>query len=102
MILSKDTLIEGKIVKKGSDLKIVESLNNKLEIGLYKTSFIGDSNLFLEVEILGRTEKQVVFKVRGESITKKAKINMYEGEEYFYPLGRYSMAPTISASDKVK
>jgi len=63
----------------------------------YTFRFIGDSELRPEVKILKRTEKSVWFKVHGYD-QARAKIMLdTEGNEYFYPLGRYSMAPTCHA-----
>lgn len=56
----------------------------------------------LNVKVVSRTAKQVTFKVDGESEVKKAKIHLFEQEEYFYPLGKYSMAPTIRADKLIK
>jgi hypothetical protein len=63
----------------------------------YIFRFIGDSELRPEVKILKRTEKSVWFKVHGYDQARAKVMHDSEGNEYFYPLGRYSMAPTCNA-----
>lgn len=72
----------------------------KLVAGNYETRFIGDSELKLNVKVLSRTAKRLTFKVNGE--TKKAGISVFEEQEYFYPLGRYSMASIIRAEHLIQ
>lgn len=74
----------------------------KIIVGEYKTRFIGDSDLKLTVNVISRTAKQVTFKVDGETEVKKAKLHIFENEEYFYPLGKYSMAPTIRMDNCIR
>ncbi len=61
----------------------------------YTTRFITDHDSILEVTVIKRTAKTVTFEYLGE--VKRAKIHTYEGVEQFFPTGRYSMAPIISA-----
>lgn len=73
----------------------------KFQVGkYYETRFIGDVNLKIGATILARTDKTV--KVKGTSGMKSSYrlTKDYKGNEIFYPMGRYSMAPIISADDE--
>jgi DNA repair protein RadC len=73
----------------------------KFEAGrTYTFGWIGDSELKTDVKVIRRTEKSVWFQIRDEEV-KRTKINVWSGEETFYPTGKYSMCPTCRAS-KVK
>ncbi len=61
----------------------------------YQTRFACDHDTILEVTVIKRTAKMLTFTYLGE--TKRARISIYEGVEQFFPTGRYSMAPIISA-----
>ena len=69
----------------------------------YETRLITDSNSKVGALILGRTEKSVT--VQGTDNLMKTKYrltNDYQGNEMFFPYGRYSMAPQIGADDERK
>lgn len=61
----------------------------------YQMRFIGDYELRPLVSIIKRTDKTVIFQERSE--VKRAKIHTNGEEEFFYPYGKYSMAPIVRA-----
>lgn len=61
-----------------------------------KTRSIGDHNCIFEGTILARTAKTVTVKVGKFGIFKR-KVHTREGNEFIFPLGQYSMAPTFRA-----
>jgi len=67
----------------------------------YKFNFIGDSELWVFAEVVKRTAKTIWIKCKGEDV-KACRVDTYQGEEYIFPLGKYSMAPTLKASRLVK
>jgi len=74
----------------------------KFQVGkYYETRSIGDANIKIGATILDRTDKTV--KVKGTDGQMKSSYRLtidYDGNERFYPWGRYSMAPQISADDE--
>jgi len=66
---------------------------NKTYIG----RFICNSDSTFEVTVLKRTEKSVTFLHPHTGESKRAKIHNHNNEEFFMPLGNYSMSPIISA-----
>jgi hypothetical protein len=64
----------------------------------YTTRSIGDSNCIFAFECVGRTRATVTFRHEGKEITKRVQIA--SNSEACFPLGRYSMAPVIRASDR--
>jgi hypothetical protein len=59
------------------------------------TRFIGDSDLFISVVLVKRTEKTAFVKIeKGEVV--RCKIHKYNGTEFIMPYGRYSMAPQFN------
>jgi hypothetical protein len=65
----------------------------------YEFGWIGDSEMKSEITITKRTNSFVTFTYGRE--TKKAKINFFDGSEYIFPEGKYSMCPTCKASKKI-
>jgi hypothetical protein len=68
----------------------------------YETRSIIDSDTRIGALILDRTDKSVT--VRGTDNLMKQKYRLttdYQGNEMFFPWGRYSMAPQITADDLV-
>lgn len=63
----------------------------------YTARSIGDSNCIWSVRIISRTAKRVEFKIGDEPGSHKKGIHVYEGVEKVFFLGKYSMAPMISA-----
>lgn len=61
----------------------------------YTITFIGDSNLKVELPVTRRTAKSIWTIVRGEE--KRLKIHSYDGREYVMPYGSHSMAATAYA-----
>ena len=64
----------------------------------YTGRFISDSNATFEFEIIKRTAKRITIK---DAFTKELKVIGTsldrDGNEIAYPMGRYSMCPTIRA-----
>lgn len=54
-----------------------------------------DWDCIFRFKVIKRTAQFVTFDYYGEP--KRAKISVYEGREMAYPLGRYSMAVSVSA-----
>lgn len=64
-----------------------------------KARSICDHNCVWEGEVLKRTTKTVTVRVDGENGPKRCKIHLDgEGNEFIYPLGRYSMCPIMRAA----
>ena len=74
----------------------------KFEVGKkYTHGWIGDSNLFTTWEVIARTEKTITIK-NGDEIHKRRIIKYYadrDGIEAIYPLGEFSMCPTLRAAN---
>lgn len=69
----------------------------RFEVGkTYQTRSICDHDCIFAYTILARTEKSVTIKVNGQRVRRGLK--MYDGAEYFMPLGSYSMAPIVRAA----
>ena len=67
----------------------------------YTGRFITDADATFEVTVIKRTAKTVTFKHPHHGTDTRAKIQ-HDGEaEYFFPMGRYSMAPVIRANREV-
>lgn len=54
---------------------------------------IGDSNCIWTATVIERKGNFITAKINGEVVRKK--VNVYNGEEFVYLLGKYSMAPTF-------
>lgn len=73
----------------------------KFEVGkVYYTRFVTSHDTIIKVKIISRTEKTI--KWINLSLYKKPEVKtsrpfVFYGVEHFYPIGRYSMAPIISA-----
>lgn len=77
--------------------KTVENIA-KFEVGkTYFCQFLGDSDIYLTVKILSRTEKMVTALMDDQVKKFKIKVMQYNNTESFKPLGTYSLAPTITA-----
>jgi hypothetical protein len=66
----------------------------------YETRSIGDQNIKIGATILSRTDKTI--KVKGTDKLMKSSYRLsvdHNGNEIFYPWGRYSMSPIIGADD---
>jgi len=67
------------------------------EVGrMYNTRWAGDSQLTITCLIAGRTAKTVKALVDGK--IKSYKLHIRNNEEFFFPEGRFSKAPVMSAS----
>ncbi len=79
----------------------IQEIENKFEIGKkYSTRSVCDHNCIYTAEIIRKTPKMVVIKIEGK--IKRCKVHTWEGDQFFYPLGHYSMCPVISYTDKVE
>jgi hypothetical protein len=56
---------------------------------------IGDSNCIWTATVIERKGNFITAIINGEVVRKK--VNVYNGEEFVYLLGKYSMAPTFRA-----
>ena len=56
---------------------------------------VGDSNCKWTATVMERKGNFVIALIQGEIVRKK--INVWNGEEYVYLLGKYSMAPIFTA-----
>ena len=85
--------IESETVTKTWRLKM-----KQFEVGKkYTGRFISDSDAIITAEIVKVTAKTVVAMVTGEGEVR-AKIHNDGESFFFYPLGRYSMAPIIRSN----
>jgi len=74
----------------------------KFEVGKkYDCSSICDGDCVFEFEVIKRTEKTVTIK---DSFGKEKRCKIYteNDEEYIYPLGKYSMCPTLRSSKEIQ
>ena len=70
----------------------------RFETGIeYVTRYIGDHDLIITSKIIARTEKTVTALINNRE-QKTFRIKVWNGEEQFYPEGRFSFAPIMSAS----
>lgn len=76
-------------------------MGEKFVVGkYYETRSIGDQNIKIGATVLSRTDKTV--KVKGTDGLMKSSYRLsmdHNGNECFYPWGRYSMSPMICADD---
>ena len=77
----------------------------RFEVGkIYYTRSVCDQNCVLRIKVVGRTEKTIkwIMLDKCKKVVKVARPFIYDGMEHFCPLGRYSMAPVISACEVEK
>lgn len=76
-------------------------MGEKFVVGkYYETRSIGDQNIKIGATILSRTDKTVKVKGTDNLMKSSYRLSMdYDGNEIFYPWGRYSMSPMIGADD---
>jgi hypothetical protein len=73
-----------------------ESAMSKFQVGrTYSCRSVGDHDCVFSFAILSRTAQSVVINSHGT--TARRKIRVRDGVEEIDPLGRYSMAPVLSA-----
>ena len=60
---------------------------------------ICDYNCIYTSTVLKRTDKTITIDIRGDS--KRCKVYEYEGVEFIYPLGKYSMCPVFKADKEL-
>ena len=71
-------------------------MTNTIQTGTTLTATsIGDSNCTWTATVIERKGNFITAKINGEVVRKK--VNVYNGEEFVYLLGKYSMAPTFRA-----
>jgi hypothetical protein len=71
-------------------------MTNTIQTGTILTAIsIGDSNCIWTATVIERKGNFITAKINGEVVRKK--VNVYNGEEFVYLLGKYSMAPTFRA-----
>ena len=63
---------------------------------ILKATSICDSNCHWIAEVLERKGNFIKVKIQGEIVRKK--VNVFNGEESVYLLGKYSMAPIFKIS----
>lgn len=76
----------------------------KFEVGkTYTHGWIGDSELFTNWEVIKRTAQTITIKhckeIRTCRIIKQ--LSEWEGAECVHPYGKYSMCPTLRATEDV-
>lgn len=70
----------------------------KFEVGVeYGTRSICDHECIFRFTVVDRTEKTIV--IDGMDGRKRRKVRVRDGAEECDPLGRFSMAPVLSATD---
>jgi predicted nucleic acid-binding Zn finger protein len=71
-------------------------MTNTIQTGSILTATsIGDSNCIWTATVIERKGNFITAKINGEVVRKK--VNVYNGEEFVYLLGKYSMCPTFRA-----
>jgi hypothetical protein len=71
-------------------------MTNTIQTGTILTATsIGDSNCIWTATVIERKGNFITAIINGEVVRKK--VNVYNGEEFVYLLGKYSMAPTFRA-----
>jgi len=70
--------------------------NNFIVGKIYEARSMCDHDCIFKAEILKKTAKTVTIKTLMEG-TKSRKIYTHKDEQYFYPFGKYSMAPIMRA-----
>ena len=66
----------------------------------YSTRSICDHDCIFSVDVIKRTAKTVTVNMKGFLKNKRLGINIWDGEETIRPLGSYSMAPIIGATER--
>jgi len=74
----------------------------KFETGkVYRTRSPGDHDCILDYRIISRTEKTLKSYDKLTNQVKTYRISIWHDKEQFYPWGRYSMCPVMSADNEV-
>jgi hypothetical protein len=77
-------------------------MDNTFQIGSqYLMRFISDYDTTDTYKCVNRTAKTVTLKNRAETITCKVHKDT-EGNDYAFPLGRYSMCPILNSKNILK
>ncbi len=68
----------------------------RIEAGrTYMTRSVCDHDCIFSAKVVKRTAKRATIETQGQ--TRIVGISEYEGVEQFFPFGKYSMAPVMSA-----
>lgn len=71
-------------------------MTNTIQTGTILTATsIGNSDCIWTAKVIERKGNFITAIINGEVVRKK--VNFYNGEEFVYLLGKYSMAPTFRA-----
>ena len=74
----------------------------KFEVGKkYATRSICDHDCIFDLTVISRTEKTIIAKVGGFGIKTLRISTKWTDNESVYPLGKYSMSPSIEATQLV-
>ena len=74
----------------------------KFETGkTYATRSISDYDCIFDLTVISRTEKTIKAKVGGFGIKTLRISTKYTNNESVYPLGKYSMSPSIEATQLI-
>ena len=80
-----------------------DNIMQKFEPGrIYQTRLITDHDSIIKFYVVSRTDKSVIIKGDLVPEPKRFKIHSFKDEETIFPWGKYSMCPSIDASDEVK
>ena len=87
----------------GNDPIMISSTRESNEMNFkagttYKSRFISDADSTFEVRVIKVTAKTVTFAHPHTGEPTRAKVMNHDGVDFFFPMGRYSMAPVIKAS----
>lgn len=76
----------------------IRVLKHKFYVGQkLATRSIGDHDVIYRGTVVSRTPKFVTVKIDGDRELKRCGVKLYDGSEYIFPFGRYSMAPVFRA-----
>ena len=68
----------------------------------YFHSFVTDSSCIVTYEVISMTAKMLTVQNTHTKELIKKKIGEFDNQEIIYPLGKYSMCPTLRATKEVK
>jgi hypothetical protein len=73
--------------------------NATFQVGnTYKMLWIGDADAATPCKVLKRSKKFVTFELPGFGVKRVGVKVDFNGSEYAQPIGRYSMAPQVTAN----
>jgi len=68
---------------------------------VYRTRSPGDHDCILDYKIISRTAKTLKSFDKMDNQIKTYRISVWEGVEQFYPWGKFSMSPVMSADNEI-